>query len=113
MTVIGAAVATLAAGYFAFISQFAQAGDFDKYRKGTEVEFGRLNQKVDAYAAQSELNFLEMRRAGIADKVYDLRARQHKLSPAERASLMRYEADLEQLTRSSRDKQRALEAMRK
>lgn len=111
VTAIGAAVSILVAGYLAHTSQFANAGDFDKYREATKQDFGRLSGKVDSFAAQSDLNFIEIRKSFIADKVYDLRARP-KLSPAEKASLMRYEADLENLSRQARDRQRAMDAMR-
>jgi hypothetical protein len=104
VTVLGGAVAAVGAivgGYFAFVSQFALAGDVNT-----------LSSKVDRYALQSELQWMEHRRSAVADKVYDMRARP-KLTPAERASLLRYEGDLDQLNRAVRDKQRELAAIKK
>lgn len=91
------------AGAIAVDRHYARAGDVSE-----------LRLSIDRNQLASEISIMELRKAQVTDKVYDAAAKQAsgKVSVHERVSLDRYKAELEDVDRLLRIKQRTLEQMR-
>ena len=110
LTMRAKAALGILAGAFALIAggltvdrHYARAGDVSD-----------LRFSIDRNQLASEISIMELRKAQVTDKVYDAAAKQTtgKVSVAEKVSLERYKAELNDIDRLLRIKQRTLEQMR-
>lgn len=95
LTALGGLLAGVIVGAIALDERYAHAGDLD-----------RVNQSISVSSLRSEVSILELRRAGLADKVYELDVR--KPTPESQALRVRYQADLQQLTTELQEKKKRI-----
>jgi hypothetical protein len=103
-TTVGS-IGALITGLSIVDSRYANAGDVQQLRSSQE-----------RYAVQQEIAILNLRRAYVMDKVYDLSAKEGqmrgRLPPHEKQALERYRQEATDLKRDMDMKQRALDQAR-
>jgi hypothetical protein len=99
LAVLGSLIAGAVVAAITIDDRYAHAGELDK-----------VNRSISVASLESSVTVLELRRANLADKVYELNLK--RPTPEVIALRERYKADLDEVTRQQRDKQRLIDEIK-